>query len=41
MIMEKEKILNVNIEYGKENLKQIIIKLLKQHYIEYISINEN
>lgn len=39
--MEKEKKLNVNIEYGKENLKQIIIKLLKQYYIEYISINEN
>lgn len=39
--MKKEKKLNVNIEYGKENLKQIIIKLLKQYYIEYISINEN
>ena len=39
--MEKEKFLDVNIEYGKEDLKQIIIKLLKQHYIEYISINKN
>lgn len=27
MIMEKEKILNVNIEYGKENLKQITISV--------------
>ena len=25
--MEKEKILNVNIEYGKENLKQITISV--------------
>nr|MBP3680637.1 hypothetical protein [Clostridia bacterium] len=28
--MEKEKILNVNIEYGKENLKQITIFLKKE-----------
>ena len=36
--MKKEQIMNVSIEYGKENLKQILIKLLKD---QYININEN
>ncbi len=29
--------MNVSIEYGKENLKQILIKLLKEQYINYIN----
>ena len=37
--MKKEQIKNISIEYGKENLKQILIKLLKEQYINYI--NEN
>ena len=32
--------LNVSIEYGKESLKKIILKLLKEEYINYITINE-
>ena len=28
--MKNEQIINVSIEYGKENLKQILIKLLKE-----------
>lgn len=39
--MKNEPIMNVSIEYGKENLKQILIKLLKEQYINYININEN
>ncbi len=38
--MKSEQSLNVSIEYGKESLKQIIIKLLKEQYINYITINE-
>lgn len=38
--MKKENILNVSIEYGKESLKQIILKLLKEEFINYITINE-
>lgn len=38
--MKKENVLRVNIEYGKESLKQIILKLLKEEYINYITINE-
>ncbi len=30
----------IRIEYGKESLKQIILKLLKEEYINYITINE-
>ena len=37
--MKKEQIMNVSIEYGKENLKQILIKLLKDQYINYIKEN--
>ena len=37
--MKNEQIINVSIEYGKENLKQILIKLLKDQYINYIKEN--
>ena len=32
--------MKIGIEYGKESLKQIILKLLKEEYINYITINE-
>ena len=38
--MKKENVLRVNIEYGKESLKQIILELLKEEYINYITKNE-
>lgn len=38
--MKNETNVNVQIEYGKENLKQILIDLLKEQYIDYITINE-
>ena len=38
--MKDKEILNVSIEYGIESLKQIILKLLKEEYINYITINE-
>lgn len=38
--MKNEARLNVSIEYGKESVKQIILKLLKEEYINYIIINE-
>ena len=31
---------NINIEYGTENLKEILIELLKEQYINYITMNE-
>ena len=31
---------NIQIEYGKESLKEILINLLKEQYINYITINE-
>ena len=31
---------NIQIEYGAENLKEILIELLKEQYINYITINE-
>lgn len=31
---------NIQIEYGKENLKEIITELLKEQYINYITVNE-
>lgn len=31
---------NIQIEYGKANLKEILIELLKEKYINYITINE-
>ena len=38
--MKNEARLNVSIKYGKESLKKIIFKLLKEEYINYIIINE-
>lgn len=38
--MKDKEILNVSIEYGKGSLKQIILKLLKEEYINYITTNE-
>ena len=31
---------NIQIEYGTENLKEMLIELLKEQYINYITINE-
>ncbi len=31
---------NIQIEYGIENLKEILIELLKEQYINYITVNE-
>lgn len=31
---------NIQIKYGKENLKEILIKLLKEQYINHITMNE-
>ncbi len=31
---------NIQIEYGEENLKEILVELLKEQYINYITINE-
>lgn len=38
--MKDKQILNVSIEYGEESLKQIFLKLLKDEYINYITVNE-
>ncbi len=38
--MKNEQDINIKIEYGQEDLKQIIIDLLTEQYIEYITINE-
>ena len=32
--------INIQIEYGTENLKEILIELLKEQYINYITMNE-
>ncbi len=37
--MKNKENVNVKIEYGEQNLKEIIVELLKQKYIEYITIN--
>ena len=39
-IMKNEKNINIQIEYGKDDLKQILLELLKEQYIEYITMNE-
>ena len=31
---------NIQIEYAIENLKEILIELLKEQYINYITVNE-
>lgn len=38
--MKDKEVVNVSIEYGKESFKQIILKLLEEEYINYITINE-
>ncbi len=38
--MNNEQNIKIQIEYGKANLKQILLELLKEQYIEYITINE-
>lgn len=38
--MKNEQNIKIQIEYGKDNLKQILLELLKEQYIEYITINE-
>ena len=38
--MKSEQNANIQIEYGQEDLKQIIIELLKGQYINYITMNE-
>ena len=38
--MKNEQNVNIQIKYGKNDLKQILLKLLKEQYIEYININE-
>ncbi len=32
--------INIHIEYGNANLKQILLELLKEEYINYITMNE-
>lgn len=38
--MKNKQNANIQIEYGNVNLKQILLELLKEQYIEYITINE-
>ncbi len=38
--MKNKEVLNVSIEYGKESLKKIILKLLKEVYINFITVDE-
>ena len=38
--MQNGQNVNIKIEYGKENLKEILIELLKEQYINYITIHE-
>ena len=38
--MKNEQNINIQIEYGKADLKQILLELLKEQYINYITINE-
>lgn len=38
--MEKRQNLNIQVEYGKENLKEILIELLREQYINHISRDE-
>lgn len=39
--MENGQNANIQIEYGKEDLKGILLGLLKEEYINYITMNEN
>ena len=38
--MKNKENINIQIKYGEQNLKEIIIELLKQKYIEYITTNQ-
>ena len=38
--MRNEQNANIQIEYGKADLKQILLELLKEKYINYITIKE-
>ncbi len=38
--MKNEQTINIQIEYGNANLKQILLELLKEQYINYIIINK-
>ena len=38
--MKEGQNVNIKIEYGKENLKEILLELLKEQYINYITMNE-
>ncbi len=38
--MKREENVKIQIEYGKENLKERLIELLKEQYINYITMNE-
>lgn len=38
--MKNEQTINIQIEYGNANLKQILLELLKEQYIKYIIINK-
>lgn len=38
--MKNKQNANIQIEYGKSELKQILLELLKEQYINYITINE-
>ena len=37
--MQNEQNVNIQIEYGKEKLKEMLIELLKEQYINYITMN--
>ncbi len=38
--MKNSENINIQIQYGKRKLKEILAELLKQKYIEYITINQ-
>lgn len=38
--MKNEQNVKIHIEYGKENLKEILIELLREQYINYITMNK-
>lgn len=38
--MKNEQNSHIQIEHGKAELKQILLELLKEQYINYITINE-
>ena len=38
--MKNGKNVNIKLEHGTENLKDILIELLKEQYINYITMNE-